>query len=601
MNPPRKTGLLRSSAWGVAGLLAACLVAGLLRAVHAWTGGTSGKLALYGVIAGLLVLPMAIFLGKKRKSARPNEALLVGFATASSLLVSVYLFGVSFYLLYPADFLMWSETDFINDILKFRVGYPIFSADANNESYTYTPASQLITYMLAWITGQGTSLPAMRFIQLGYTTLAVAIAMHVYRRLVGLSAGDADRVDTWDTSPAGQIALFGALFLVATNSLTIPFIHNLHNDALAQLLSIAGYALLVEYAATRERNVLIAMLFIPALGFLVKQNLALWGGFYCIYLLVLDRPRSFRTLVVFSGAAFALLCATIFACYLVWGEHFTYWVFYVLSEHHSVPARSIQHFVDTRGYFALAFAGAALLLRGNNFPRLFGLFCVWLLIMLLAIYTGGINFMRHHMGPASLIAGVWFVAGVVRTFGRSVSEANSGPGIESWVRALFIAALAGLLASSSLGIVRSPKPPLNEDAYRYLAAIDQEFEGYEADQVLLDLGSYRYLETGTVMRDRASPIGERGSTDTGDLSGVVERFGSQHYKKLLLRNYGSDNFWYDHPTWPKSSGIQSLLEQSYREVGRIPAVAHPQSLWARHPPYGFAEITILVPRDDAAR
>ena len=48
--------------------------------------------------------------------------------------------------------------------------------------------------------------------------------------------------------------------------------------------------------------------------------------------------------------------------------------------------------------------------------------------------------------------------------------------------------------------------------------------------VLLDLGSYRYLETGTVMRDRASPIGERGSTDTGDLSGVVERFGSQHYK-----------------------------------------------------------------------
>lgn len=569
----------------------------MLGTIHGALDGTLSKLASYGLLAGLTALPPAIYLGRLGRSAEPTRGFLWLFAAASSVGVAVYLFGVSFYITYPADFLMWSETDFVNDILKFRAGYPLFSAEGNNESYTYTPGSQLLTYLLATIAGHSTSLPAMRAIHLLYTVAAVILATHATKRLINLGSDAQNRQQLSPISPAAEIALFSMLFLFATNSLTNPFIFNLHNDALAQLVTVAGYALLIEYAHTRDRKTLIAMLFVPAIGFLVKQNLALWGGYYCIYLLVLDQPRSYKRLVVYGAVAFAMLSATIGACYLIWGDDFTYWVFYVLAKHKSVPARSIQHFIDIRAYIVLGCGGALLMLRGSNFARLFGLWLIWLLIMLLALYTGGINFMRHHMGPASLIAGMWFMAGVLRAWPSPVRDGEASFQFEPWFRGAIAAIVVALLAGSGLGILRSAKPPLNADAYRYLAAIEGEFEGVAVGDVLLDLGSFAYLESNTVMKDRASPIAERGSTDTGDLSGVVARFSEQRYAKLLLRNYGTDNFWYDHPSWSASSGIQKLLESRYRVVGRIPAVAEPQSLWSRTPAYGFGEITILVPRE----
>ena len=56
--------------------------------------------------------------------------------SAGVAMVASYLFGVSGYLFFPADFLLWSETDYVNDILKFRSGYPIFTADPNTGSET---------------------------------------------------------------------------------------------------------------------------------------------------------------------------------------------------------------------------------------------------------------------------------------------------------------------------------------------------------------------------------------------------------------------------------------------------------------------------------
>ena len=583
---------------GVAAFICTALVAAGLAGIHEFVPGTTGKLARYGILALLSGLPALIYGIRQGSKAQPTVGFMWLLAGTSCAGVATYLFGVSFYITYPADFLMWSETDFVNDILKFRAGYPIFSAEANNESYTYTPGSQLVTYLLASLTGQSTSLPAMRAIQLVYTLAAVVIAMHTTKRLITLGTGPNDNTSPlqFNISKAAEITLFGLLFLFATNSLTNPFIFNLHNDALAQLVSIAAFALLVEYAHSRDRKILIAMLFVPAVGFLVKQNLALWGGYYCVYLLLLDRPRSLKRVILYGGIAFVMLCAAIGVCYLAWGDDFTYWTFYVLSKHKSVPVRSVQHLIDVRAYLILGFAGAAMLMRPRNFNRMFGLWFVWLIVMLLAIYTGGINFMRHHMGPASLIAGIWFIAGLLHTLPASEVENAERFRFEAWVRGAIAASAALLLAGSGLGILRTPKPPLHADAYRYLAAIDAEFAGMDPADVLLDLGSYIYLDSNTVMKDRASPIGERGSTDTGDLSAVIERFDRQAYSKLLLRNYGSDNFWYDHPSWPKASGIQTLLDARYEVVRRIPAVAEPQSLWSRTAPYGFGEISVLVPR-----
>ncbi|MEO1913836.1 MAG: hypothetical protein ABGW98_08250, partial [Myxococcales bacterium] len=171
---------------GVAGFVCTALVAAGLAGIHEFVPGTTGKLARYGILALLSGLPALIYGIRQGSKAQPTVGFMWLLAGASCAAVATYLFGVSFYIAYPADFLMWSETDFVNDILKFRAGYPIFSAEANNESYTYTPGSQLVTYLLASLTGQSTSLPAMRTIQLVYTLAAVVIAMHTTKRLITL-------------------------------------------------------------------------------------------------------------------------------------------------------------------------------------------------------------------------------------------------------------------------------------------------------------------------------------------------------------------------------------------------------------------------------
>ena len=68
-------------------------------------------------------------------------------------------------------------------------------------------------------------------------------------------------------------AWFSLAFLVATNSRTNPFVHFLHNDALALLLSVLSYLLLLEHTVRPRRRVVAMMVVLPTLGFLTKQSL----------------------------------------------------------------------------------------------------------------------------------------------------------------------------------------------------------------------------------------------------------------------------------------------------------------------------------------
>ena len=70
------------------------------------------------------------------------------------LLAASYFFYASYYIALPADIVIWSESDYVNDILKFRLGYPIFTAQVNNESFTYVPGSQILTYFFARTAGR---------------------------------------------------------------------------------------------------------------------------------------------------------------------------------------------------------------------------------------------------------------------------------------------------------------------------------------------------------------------------------------------------------------------------------------------------------------
>ena len=238
-----------------------------------------------GLFVFLFIIPPAVYLLFQRRSTKPGKLALIILASIGVLLVSIYLYRVSSYIKFPADILLWSESDFVNDILKFRAGYPIYTEQVNNESFIYTPGSQMMTYLLAWLFGAPTSIPLYRFIQIIYALLASIISLICCRKLIGISQSDRGLIK-W--SLWGLVCL-PILFLLATNSLTNPYVHNLHNDALALLISMTAYWLLLEYISTKEKWVLALMAIIPAAGFLVKQSLAIWAPIYLGYLAFFEK------------------------------------------------------------------------------------------------------------------------------------------------------------------------------------------------------------------------------------------------------------------------------------------------------------------------
>lgn len=184
--------------------------------------------------------------------------------------------------------MIWSEGDYINDIIKFTIGYPIYSPQVNNDSINYVPGAQLLTYCLAWVVGKAGSIPAYRVIQVGYATIAAFIAMLCSRRILRLAFPECRAGQGWLWNIFG----YAALLLVATNSITNPFAHNLHADALAETANVAAFYLLLRYIESRSGGVLAA----------------------------------------FSAAASALHAAAIAASFALWGEPFYYWVFYMLTK-----------------------------------------------------------------------------------------------------------------------------------------------------------------------------------------------------------------------------------------------------------------------------
>jgi hypothetical protein len=534
-------------------------------------------------------LPPAVYLLVRRGAAEITNLGLLIVGTIGVLLIAGYFFQVSFYVNYSGDFLIWSESDYVNDILKFRAGYPIFTADVNNESFTYVPGSQLLTYFLAWLTGFPTSVAAFRAIQIFYTLLAAFVAYLCVRRLLEIALPSASQI--LDSTFWGIVWLTG-LFLIATNTITNPFNHLLHNDALAQLVTVTAYWLLLEYEITKDRRILWLMVLIPAVGFWIKQSLIIWAVLYIVYLLIFDAPRSFKRIFAFGSAAFGAIGISVSIGYWLWREDFIYWVFTVLGAHGVSPLRSFKHLLDTWIYFAVGLLGGAILLHYAGFKKLFGHWLIWLALISIETYTSGVAWMLNHIGPGCLIAGIWFFAALAFARTKIADTTIKSSGANDWLRACVALAVLCLLFSG-FGIVRVPVQPFGYDANRYFAEIENEFAGQSPENVLLDFGSWIYLKNGVVMKDRAPTIGERGWSQTGDFSGIRRRIEAKKYQKILLRNFHSPDFWYDHASWSRSSGIRKTLMENYREVGTIKRV---EGLTEKEMPYGFNAISILVPR-----
>ncbi len=585
--PPRRLGPLGSLLPGVAAFLAACPLALLIARINLlMPARPEHAVALVGACCALLIsVPAVIYAIAKRRTVVPERLGLVVLLSFVVVLTGIDLYTLWTQIIFPADILIWSESDFVNDIIKLRVGYPLYTAQVNNDSSVYMPGAQLLTYGIAALFGHPTSVPVLRAIQLGYTVLAAVIGALAVRRVLQSSAPNLGL-----RNPRLWAAIWvPALFLVATNSITNPFIVNLHNDALAQLITVTAFWLLLEYAATRDRRVLTAMALLPAAGIFVKQSLAVWAVLYCVYLLIFDRPRSFARVLASGAGAFGGIAAIVGAGYLIWGRDFIYWTITVLGAHGVNPLRSIQHVLDAWTYFAVGLAAGLVLLRGPAFQKLFGPWSVWLTVFGLAAYTSGIAWMLNHLGPGSMIAGIWFLAAAALLWTDHMA-APAPLATDRWMRPALAVGVAVLL-SSGLGVIRIPLPTFTPDATRYVREIEKEFEGLPPQDVLLDAGSWVYAKSGVVMKDRAPSIGDRGYSRTGDFSALLDRIAQQRYAKILVRNFHSPDFWYDHSLWAESSGIRQALEANYHEVGTIAAVRERD---ATHGRYLFNPISILI-------
>jgi len=344
----------------------------------------------------------------------------------------------------------------------------------------------------------------------------------------------------------------------------------------------------------------VPMLIVPALGFLVKQNLAALLGFYAIQVAVFQRPRSLRRAIWLVVGGAALLGVVQVLGVLAWGSSWMYWVITVLGSRGVSPLRFVQHIFDAWPYFAIGLAGGLVLLRGRAVDRLLGPWLIWMGLLLLAAYSSATAWMLNHMGPGSLIAAVWFMAALVRLWPIAIRARGPRAKLLGWARAGVAVVLVGL-ASHGLGMHWLPLDTLGVDAYRYTAEIQQAVAASPGpmDRTLLDVGSWVYLDSGTVMKDRAPSIGERGYSETGDFSGILARINQKTYATILVRGLHSADFWYDESSWRHSSGIRAALLASYHETGHIRAVQLPLGSLTTGDatPYLLGDVSILSPND----
>ena len=213
-------------------------------------------------------------------------ALLACLLSAIAL-VAFYVRVVRPYVEFPADLLMWSESSFVGDIIKLRIGAPLYGDPADGTALIYTPGAPLLTYAIARPLGLTQSISGMRWIQLSLTALAAVVATLCTRDLfrIAFPRRDPPFPKTWLL-----LSLF-TLCLAAVSPQVNRYAHALHADALALLVSMVTFWFVLRHMRKPTVVSVLVLALCPAVGFFTKQLLVAWGPILFVFLFF-SAPRA---------------------------------------------------------------------------------------------------------------------------------------------------------------------------------------------------------------------------------------------------------------------------------------------------------------------
>ena len=535
-------------------------------------------------------------------------------ALVASLLIAggalaVYLYRVTPYVRFPADVLMWAESDFVGTIIKLRTGQPLYGLPQDSNSIIYTPGPAILTYLIASVLGNSASIPVLRAIQLGYVGCAVLLATRcttLLRRLVFPSRRFSFPV-LW------SMLTILLLALAATSPNVNRYVHNLHSDALALLVSTLAFWVVLNYVRRPDWPWLIALVFVPAVGYFTKQFLVSWFG-VIFTVLACRSDRRWPHLVAFVVLSIALVGATIAACVYLWGDNFRFWTFEImggsrrrltLASPDSIGLiRSADHLLRAWPELLIGLIGGVLALHARPTKSVRLLWFGWILLVGSEALSSGAGWaVLYHFGPAVMIGMVWLLAALPiywSVMTRAFPVAYRGI-------AVFTAPIGGLLVVVTLLIAlramvtldeqsaRSPQPRPGSGSYAQVSAIEREVEGLDPSKVLLDTGNWMYLSNGYLAKDRVVALADQPVAGIyRNFEPLLQRIYRREYDKILLHNFDTDLFLYDWPYWRRSSGVRQALADNYTEARVIPGMGAaadlPPSIMFR------GAVSVLVPK-----
>jgi hypothetical protein len=491
-----------------------------------------------------------------------------------------YIKHVAPLVLLRADIAMGSESQFVDQIIRFRVGQPQYTPADDANSTAYAPGAPMVTYAIAWALGQAESIRAYRLTQQIFILISVVFLLLAARALLRQLRPQDENAHWW--------MLFWApfLYLFSTNPATNVYTHVLYSDGLGLAANAMAIWLLVMHLTTQNDRWLWPMAVVPALGFLAKQKEAIWLGLYVVYLLLAGRVPLRRVLGLAAAGALMLGLAT-GLCFALWGQPFWFWNFQVLSRLH-VSLKELLDQVQDGGLFLMpGLVGGLLLLRGERLPKLAPAWVCWVLHMVVSIYTSGIAFRPAHFGPSTMFGVMWLLVGLATLWPEKHEQAPAVSRARGWLMTAAVP-LVMFFYMMATGLLRL-EPSVPPGMERYLTEIEREFEGLPRDRVLLDTGSWIYLRENIVMKDRESPLGTLWGTGAGDYQATLDRFRRHYYARILARK---NMFFF------RDQRLRTALLESYAEVRTIPGPGVPKAGWL----YAalLSDVAVLEPKRQSA-